>query len=749
MHGFMLALSTLRAPIVAAALCFFALHWPRQPREVMGSVLDSPILPLLGHGGLILLSALLFSLALLGSSLKLMHAELPIGSDDRRIREPIAMHKARMEKLAVLLAMTPWISIAALFDAVTGKPHDESFSKMIEPVFGTILPRVARPDIGAALIRQALACIIFLSAYRWLLRSSLIERTQVLLRPAGRLGPLAAAALLALTIGSLGAVIAADPVTIGWTFGALPIFFVFMSLFCVTLSVLYQIYHRHGIPATSILICGAIGLAYFDINDNHGIRGNEVPAEAPTGVRSAFIEWFKHRQDRDLLWERPYPVYLVATEGGGLYAGVNAATTLALIHDNCPLFTHHVFAISAVSGGALGAAVFTSLVKAASETRQEMGCNLPISGIGHAVPGELHKRAVAYFASDFLSPVLASGLFPDLIQRFWPWPIASFDRAQALERSFEAAWRKVSLDWNRSEDASMLFSLPYRNHWRPDGTAPALLLNAALVSGQSIVISPMCLVEEETVTYGPLIDLLNGTCRDHPAPAFSLSAAVGLSARFPFITPAATHRWTTPEGGARVAQIVDGGYVDNSGLAALISVHTQLRKSTVDLGQLPNDAMRNGCLSRNLVVIDIGGGDLRTICLKIILIGARTGLDTFAFRGELEVPLRGLLGGREARSRMLVQQVLAENCGAEVCVEEFGKASAHASQAQIASGALFLGWHFRKSTLDRIAASETVVTCRDEIQQGPEEIRHGLLELLQRRRACALFRIGADFARTE
>ncbi len=63
---------------------------------------------------------------------------------------------------------------------------------------------------------------------------------------------------------------------------------------------------------------------------------------------------------------QPYAVYVMAAEGGGIYAASAAAMLLARLQDASPRFAEHVFAISGVSGGAIGSTVFQALDAAAS-----------------------------------------------------------------------------------------------------------------------------------------------------------------------------------------------------------------------------------------------------------------------------------------------------------------------------------------------------------------------------------------------
>ena len=57
-----------------------------------------------------------------------------------------------------------------------------------------------------------------------------------------------------------------------------------------------------------------------------------------------------------------YPVYIIAAEGGGIYAAHHAAVWLSRMQDICPSFAQHIFAISGISGGSVGGSVFAGLI---------------------------------------------------------------------------------------------------------------------------------------------------------------------------------------------------------------------------------------------------------------------------------------------------------------------------------------------------------------------------------------------------
>ena len=78
---------------------------------------------------------------------------------------------------------------------------------------------------------------------------------------------------------------------------------------------------------------------------------------------SSFEQWILSRPQFQMASEnRKYPVFIVAAQGGGQYAAYHTALSLARLYDRCPRLKDHVFAISSVSGGSFGAAMFAELL---------------------------------------------------------------------------------------------------------------------------------------------------------------------------------------------------------------------------------------------------------------------------------------------------------------------------------------------------------------------------------------------------
>jgi len=134
--------------------------------------------------------------------------------------------------------------------------------------------------------------------------------------------------------------------------------------------------------------------------DNHEIR---LSPDAPPLSRSApgdhYENWRQAHPDFTPIASRE-PMILVAAAGGGIRAAYWTATNLAAM-EALPGFGQGLFAISGVSGGSVGAATYTALKRALGPDRPDL----------------LAAKVREVLKQDFLSPVVAGLLFPDLAQR--------------------------------------------------------------------------------------------------------------------------------------------------------------------------------------------------------------------------------------------------------------------------------------------------------------------------------------------
>ncbi len=225
------------------------------------------------------------------------------------------------------------------------------------------------------------------------------------------------------------------------------------------------------------------------------------------------------RPDKDLFDD--YPVILVSAEAGGIRAAYFTAVALGRIADRCPQMTGHIFAISGVSGGAVGAALFAAAMKAWPPNTADRRCDLKV-----AAPPIYEQALAQVLSDDHLSPFLAKMLFPDALQRILPFPIDSFDRQRGLQFSLERSFRRV---FGQDLMSQSIYNLQPTS---ATPSAPYLLLNTTEVqSGRRVVVTPLYL---RTEPFGG-VDDWHWLDWDRGPP---LSAAAGVSACFPVFSPA-------------------------------------------------------------------------------------------------------------------------------------------------------------------------------------------------------------------
>jgi hypothetical protein len=411
---------------------------------------------------------------------------------------------------------------------------------------------------------------------------------------------------------------------------SLPQFISAFGLICLFFAVLLLFIRSIGVWGTTVqlplllfLMFSAIIFNFFDLNANHQVRElSEHPGEYQLiDSASAFQEWLKHRRDSKQYAEVSYPVYVVAAEGGGIYAAFRTAILLASLQDLCPRFAHHLFAISSVSGGSVGAAIFNGLIQKKAEPfdalQNETGCQRT----GEISLADLVEEMLQ---NDLFSPVLAAFLFPDFIQRFLPFKVPSFDRARALENSIEASWNAGIQSYEQHKYPATKaplkrgnpLSAPFASSWNPDSDAPALLINCTdVISGERKVIAPFA---------------VDGELSNLPLRDISVSTAAVLSARFPWLTPPAWYPVKDNTGKETAVELVDGGYFDNSGVMTALALVKKMQRVSQQAG--------------------------RRVQIRLIVLTSEDFSPPTIAPGDYLVPIQALLTARAAQAQAAITQ---------------------------------------------------------------------------------------------
>jgi predicted chitinase len=583
--------------------------------------------------------------------------------------------------LPVVLSVLPLIACASAF--IGSIPYaDPDTLKMLNEVgnpFRDYYENLAA-NVGHGLrerafligLLSALCAILTLGIQLWLNRSkSWLVDSDV---PSWWSLLLTIAAITVLTIAFL-----CYPVRLPQILGSFGIIAAFT--FCVTAFVVQfgLLTMRRRLPMIALAIVAAGLFGYFDLNDNHAVRAidsgkDAVRASTLPTASTAFLEWYENRPDLDSFPDG-YPVYVVTAQGGGIYAAYQAATTLSRMQDYIPNFRDHLFAISSVSGGSVGAGIFATLLhdealsaRARSHTSSTaitrfLQMERLVSGRELSTPAVFESAARKILEADFISPLVTASLFGDFTQKFLFFPIGLLDRARSLEFALEEAGRSTLKD-DLTENHLTLLDQPFLRHWNTKNSSPALLINATdAASGRRVLIAPFYVGGEKQtegtfLDFGYLRTLANQGTDNNSGDSnqdifqFRLSTAVFISARFPWLTPAATIPLgpLNPKNRFEKMRLVDGGYVDNSGVETALDLRNAISQAVETI----NTRAKNGDLTANgekyvkvhLHLIALTGGDYPV-------------RDSYSLGEELE-PLRALLSTRASRAYAAIDTAARE-----------------------------------------------------------------------------------------
>ena len=405
------------------------------------------------------------------------------------------------------------------------------------------------------------------------------------------------------------------PVNFGTRLGAPAIAFLSFGSFIPIGSYILLWSQRHqDLPIlTMILIAVAI---FSPFNDNHMVRPHEDNDGADMWVAkdemdttrlplsTAVHRWLETRDkvpQTGKTFNAPVPMVFVSTAGGGMPAAYWTATVLGRLQDelrrNTSLsaedrrFSDHIFSVSGVSGGSVGAAIYLSLLKHPDLQADLSTCRDELvsqSELGKTVydlqPNDNVVRSQAILCSDLLGPAVAALLFQDVLQQFVPFGVIHLkhDRAFAIERAMEMAWERVH-KCAKNDDLSCEDENPLRSVfldlwcdagddtcWQERGWSPLLMLNGThQETGKRVITSKLAVTNNVFTDSYDFFELSNY----HVA----LSTAAHNSARFPVISPAGglwTHDQEGPEekkffgmisSKTRRGHVLDGGYFENNG----------------------------------------------------------------------------------------------------------------------------------------------------------------------------------------
>lgn len=341
-------------------------------------------------------------------------------------------------------------------------------------------------------------------------------------------------------------------------------------------------------------------------------------ADLSSAPAKRLATWIRSRKDVGRFNGKRYPVFIIAAQGGGIYAASAAAHFLAKMQDACDNFSQHVFAISAVSGGAIGSTLFGGATAGFQQT-ESIDCGEP------PAPNRRFTRLLgSVVRDDHLSASVAATL-PDLlvklgllatyhVTRLFSASLADGvpsdvpGRAEALECSFLVSFTRWTFPGAAGPEGCgtttgrTTLNKSFAESWRSSSNlaAPALVLNTTRAeTGDRVAFAPFSLQPVGDQTLYSFSEL-----KDAETNVTLLGAAV-TSARFPGMLPAKILPYAPLADGRTLwRNFVDGGYADASGATTALEIYKSLEHELPDV--------RKQLKERDKLDIDI---DLRLILL--------------------------------------------------------------------------------------------------------------------------------------
>ena len=342
-------------------------------------------------------------------------------------------------------------------------------------------------------------------------------------------------------------------------FGTLGVVLVALTTYISILTLIIFVY-GHGRNASVIaLILPVLFLVipFFIRPDNnfYDVQTVENTAETNRYSLDKYFETWVDQRKEDISNDESYPVFIVASNGGGSRAAYWTTSLLAKLSDTTDgKFIEHLFATSGASGGSVGSAVFTAL--SAHTIRNE------------GTYSKMMPRVDNIFKEDYLSATVASLFGRDFIQNIIPWDIRYWSN-----RSRNLGYQYEQMIAGQTSSTNNFFAEEFQKVWYVGKDSvnthiPLYFGNTLQVEdGRRGVSSAVDMVDSIFVD---AIDVLK--MRDE-SQTLKLSSASMLTNRFPFVNPVGRIDLMTGPG-----HFADGGYFDNAGALTAAEVLGELIK---------------------------------------------------------------------------------------------------------------------------------------------------------------------------
>ena len=342
-------------------------------------------------------------------------------------------------------------------------------------------------------------------------------------------------------------------------------------------------------------VLALFAIRHFD-GEHTALTNPPSPNETQTPVDVALYDQTRRLDDwtkqLGAAQSKDKPVFIVASEGGGIRSAYWTALVLAHLHERLPDFDRRTLALSGVSGGAIGEAVYRACL------RQEKSSI--IAKKQDAVLGCVTKGFKSF---DALSPLVGGMMFEDVFARVLPLKMDGLALLNCTQPGCGYLSRALGFEreWMR-KFAALADAIGPAQPGEPE-----LLLNSTWVeTGNRTVFSTLPFLQSQIPSAEDGVSRLGAQA--------SLITAAHAAARFPFINPLGAMRKPfdsrAPDSKRPVmGHLADGGYFDNSGadsLADVLRLFDAKRQSspTLALWQphlllIRNGQFKPGCAARS------------------------------------------------------------------------------------------------------------------------------------------------------
>ncbi|MDX8354527.1 hypothetical protein [Cognatiyoonia sp. IB215182] len=366
-----------------------------------------------------------------------------------------------------------------------------------------------------------------------------------------------------------------DPIGIGRSLGVVLITGIFLTLLLSIVAALLRLGRTGGL----LLALAALPLLFW--NDGHHISearsGAEVSMERAISrerqgdVHNSLHKWLLTRNDlfRYIDSDRPYPVLILMSSGGGGYAAAHAYSFQVKAQQICPMFTQHLFAAIGISGGAVG-----NFLASYANRKHVNPANIVDKCNGTSQSEDIVDEVLH---RDMLSPLVMKLLFSDFPNRLFFGMLSSSSRVDTF--------RELLVEASGDPDASSVGIFSHFWNFNDDGGIdvsgrPAQVPIATDVrTGYDFAMAPFPLWHGRSrptvAALPPSLSLLRELNNDPGAFDISVIDAVLASAAFPYVTPALQLNLPDTSGNeAKAFKLVDGGYFDGSGLTTALKIYS-------------------------------------------------------------------------------------------------------------------------------------------------------------------------------